>query len=317
MRIPFHLAKIGYSLEPLEKDYGGKSYIAVSTKQTAIQMCLELLGSRMHAVPCILPITASTEALSGVLRSGAQPLLLDISPETLHLDEKALQMALEELPGAVVVLSGVAGHPLPESLLEALSDVPTVIDWNIAPRPGGMAEEYRTGTFNVYDFVYLAGFGALIECSYERQQQELRMLRDGELGHSGGLPNDVCDNILCRGMQRHEEYNRAMEMMKTKLYADGSDDIILWEASEEVGPMFLTVPNAQRTVTHLLSYEVEARLGVFPLHRLDVVKDRYIEVPEYPAAEQISKSVIKLPTNRLVGTAYHANNIVRWMKEII
>jgi hypothetical protein len=230
------------------------------------------------------------------------------------MSRETLRLALEEVPGAVVVLSGIGGRPIPEDLLEALTGVTTLIDWNITPW-STIPDEYKTGTFNVYDMSEVSDSGAIIYCEFEKQQKELRRLRDGYLGHDARPSDWVCAAYIDTFCDRIEYYNTAMKAYSRTLKDAGCDDIILWERTNasEGSPALFTVPNAKRTILHLRANGINAYPGVVPLHYIEEVKRRFLRIAEYAAAESIHEKVVALPTDLCV----HPKKTIEKMIEVL
>jgi dTDP-4-amino-4,6-dideoxygalactose transaminase len=290
-------------IEKLEKYFGGTHAIVVNTKQLAIQMCLEVLGSRTHLIPCILPVTAPVDTMAGILRSGAHPLLLDVDPTTLHINLDDLKTALEALQGAAVVLVRVAGYPIPEEILEAVQDVPTIVDHRLIPHDALIKSPRNLcGTFNVYDLQEtLIQSGAVIFHKFEQQQKDLRTLRDGIMGHQGALAEPLCIKIreALRWFDSYEkDYHNLIQSFSDELNESKCNDIILWEAAEEAGLLYFTVPNAKEVLKHLHAIGItKAKYAFFPLHFFEEVRRRFQEIPAYPIAEQLMNQSITLPAS--------------------
>src|SRR5689334_7869041 len=79
--------------------------VTVNSYRTAIQMCLEVLGTRLAPIPVVMSVTAAPSVVAAVLRSGAHPCLVDISEKTLQMDPLILKEVLEELKECIVLLS--------------------------------------------------------------------------------------------------------------------------------------------------------------------------------------------------------------------
>lgn len=247
--------------ERLDRHFGGVTFV---TYQTALIATLEVLGSRDDGLlPVVMPVTASPDTLTAVLRSGANPILLDIRPATLQMDPALLGPVLDDLGAAVVILTRPWGSPVDPALLSMTSTLPTVIDSRMAP----YAVEY--GTFNLMSLESFVGAGALVRHAYTEQIQALKNLRSGPMGLSANVPSLMAETILAR--------------VKTP--------------QPQTGFEFRLVPNAKRAVAHLRSAKIPVMLAVEPLHWLVALRDRWVEVPSYPAAEDLAKKLIALPTS--------------------
>ena len=286
----------------VEHMLGGPTHdtaVAVSTVQLAIQMCLEVLGSRTHMIPCILPVNASPDTLSAVMRAGAQPVLLDINGGTLQMCEKRLKEALDELESAAVILTRPGGHPVSPALLDLVQDVPTIVDTRLLPHTQlDDNPDDLCGTFNVFDLTQVCGAGAVIRHKYKQQLLMLRTMRSGVMGHSGELPGILAAlaKIELSDTTRNKNYLDTVEKLRELLWGQVERGIIPWLASPGgPTPLLVFVPNAKRAITQLRSHQIEASQGSYPLHLLDEVRGRFKETPEYPVAEQVSNHVLAVP----------------------
>ncbi len=286
-------------VEELEALLGGESAISVSSTQLAIQMCLEVLGSRTHMIPCILPVNAPLDTMAAVLRAGAQPILLDINGGTLQMDAEQLQEALTEVEASVVLLTRPGGQPVSEELLELVQDQPTIIDTRLPPRPEFDTEIDLCGTFNVFDLTQVCGSGAVIKHKFAKQQKLLRKIRSGVMGHSAQLPALLAVRackVIRNADKRLAWYRSDVERLRSELNRYADRGIIPWPASPSGRtPLLVFVPNARRAITQLRSHNIEAALGSYPLHDLTELRQRYKEEPSYPVAEQVMNQVIALP----------------------
>ena len=294
----------------LEKVLGGESAITASTVQMAIQMCLEVMGTTTHLIPCILSVTSPPDTLAAVMRAGGQPILLDIHGGTLQMDAELLKEALDELKAAVVILQRPGGLPIGPEILELVQDVPTIIDTRLPPSDYPHPDHDLCGTFNVFDLSSWVGSGAVIRHKYAAQQKLLRMVRSGVLGLGGSLPDVLAGEAIKRLIvdadcetaadDYYMGYKHAVEQLHTHLTPYASRGIIPWVASPTgPAPLMVFVPNnAARVVTQLRSDGIEAS-QILPLHLLDEVKNRWEKEPRYPVAEKIMKQVIAIPTEAL------------------
>ncbi|NJL55764.1 hypothetical protein HC928_11650 [bacterium] len=156
----------------------GKDTVVFSNVQTALCAVLEILGTRVHPIPVALPITAPPEVIAGVLRSGADPLLLDIHPDTLQIDPDVLKFVIDDLnQNLVIILTLPDGRDVDSSLLELAADIPSIVDARVLPRRGE-----SLGTFTLWTARPILSDGAVVTHRYVEQLRELRMARSGLLG---------------------------------------------------------------------------------------------------------------------------------------
>jgi len=273
----------------LERGFG-KEAVLFSSKQLAVQSCIELLGARAGEIAVVSPITTDEETISAILRSGAQPVLLDIEPEHLQLHPGLLKELMDEaeiVPAVVIDLP--CGQELHPELLEVVKDLPTVIISDRVPQNG----ETLVGSFRIYTFDSLIGTGAVVFHKYEDQIRELKLLRDGIFGHHAKLPDVLAPLIKHRWPKKFTHTNYSQLLTKA-----GLDDIILF--SNIRGTDFaVKVPNA-RVMSVLINDDVEiaCELGVNPLHRIEEFAERFVsDTPPFANAEKLENSILFLPTD--------------------
>lgn len=276
----------------------GPAAVAFSTYQAAITAILEVLGSRTHDVPVIMPVTASPDTIAAVLRSGASPLLLDIDPATLQLDHLLLTEVLTELPAAVVLLDRPGGRKVEAALLELVQDLPTIIDTRLVPSLS--IEEDCVGTFTVFDLGPVIGTGSIVIHKYSEQINELKVVRNGILGLAAHLTDTLAllahsqltaDPMLeARKQTQREiaaEYTRLLSGKRHCLFLD----------NEEFPYFTVDVENADKVIAHLHSYGIAALKPVYPLHLIPNISRRWAETPSYPNAESVCTRLVSLPTH--------------------
>lgn len=281
------------------EDFFGPSAAVFNTYQAAVTSILEVLGSRSYEIPVVLPITSSPDVIAGVLRSGANPMLLDINPKTLQLDANLLREVVEAFKSIVVVLNRPAGMPVDPELLEIAADLPTIIDTRLPPHKN--IKEDCVGTFTVFDFGPIVGTGSLIIHKYSEQLIELRMIRNGLLGLAANM-NDALAALAHRrlktqtGLESRKETQQTIVNNYTALL-EGKKHEILFAESKEKPYLIIRVSNANRVVAHLSMVGFQVLKPVFPLHLLPIMQRRWKETPEYPVAETVANQLIALPTH--------------------
>ncbi len=290
--------RTGTSGQKKLEQFLGPASVAFSTYQAAITATLEVLGSRTHDIPVIMPVTASPDTIAAVLRSGASPLLLDIDPLTLQLDVALLKEVLTELEAAVVLLDRPGGRKVEPALLEIVQDLPTIIDTRLVPNLG--IENDCVGTFTVFDLGPVIGTGAVVIHKYSEQINELKIIRNGILGLAAHLTDTLSleaheqlklDPLLenRKQIQREvaEEYQRLLQGKHECFFAD----------NEEFPYFILSVVDADKVVAHLHTYDIAALKPVYPLHLIPNISRRWAETPSYPNAESVSSRLVSLPTH--------------------
>lgn len=285
------------AVQALEKLFG--ECIVTNNHQLGVQLCLEVLGSRTAMIPVVMPVTASPDTLSAVLRAGCHPILLDIDPLTLEMDTYALSASLEELKGAVVLLTCPLGMPAANSLLEAAKVMPVIIDTGLAPV--GIQNEDLLGTFNVFDLGPVVGSGAVVFPTYKQQLQDMKLLRSHYMGHAGHPSRQICEEAIKRltssdALGFRKKTTNVVAKYREVLTNLGHKNMFgTCSNTPRYVPVFVT--NSVSSLERLAAKGVSAKHLVYPLHYLAEVKRRYKEPPSYPVAEELFTKTLALPAH--------------------
>lgn len=285
-------------IEMLEKECSLAGYpgsaITFSTYHAAVSAVLEVLGSRGHMVPVVMSITTAPEVLSGVLRAGGDPILLDIQESTLQMDPGLLQMVLKELGAAVVLLSRPGGQPVDPDLLSQVADLPTILDSGLQAKADLNAESICT--FNLFDLSSYCEVGALLTHKHEVQQKELRSVRNGVLGLSANLPVCLASTARSKIVFSNTNRSRSTDLVTASRYIELLGDRAKFTSSPEWPNFIVKVDNANKAIVHLADL-VEVKKPVFPLHYMQTIAKRWAEQPSYPVAETLHGQFVALPTH--------------------
>lgn len=284
-----------YEQEELEK-FLGAGAVAFNSCQNAVAAVLEVLGTRTSIIPVVLPITAAPDTVAGVLRGGADPILLDIDASTLQIDPVALKEVLDEVKAAVVILTRPGGSNVDSRLLDLTKGLPTILDTK--SYPGIYIGHRQLATFVIHDLETVIGSGAIVRHQYTDQLRELKMVRSGVLGLGANL-----NPLLAKAAHNrltYEAMNRDVRREKQRTVANAYMKKLkpYLKAVQEDWPYFITeVGNADKVMVHLRTYGISAVKPVFPLHYLSEMNRRWQEAPSYPVAEELHKKLIALPTH--------------------
>jgi dTDP-4-amino-4,6-dideoxygalactose transaminase len=288
---------------------------ATNSVQTAVQACLELLGTRSSIVPVILPVTAPPDTLAGVLRAGAHPLLLDIDEDSLQLDPAQLRDAIatlaEEDKVPIVLFNRPFGSPVSPDLLVQVDELCTICDSRLVPHPD-MVEEDLPAVFNIFDLTPICGNGAVVVHAFPKQVAQLRAVRNGPLGLGGALSEPQARNVLAHLKSYPLEVSLYKSVVCSFLEEPEAPEHLLH--SKWPAPLWFRVPNARKAVAQLASYGIEAAVGLTPLYILEEVKSRYQEEPEYPVADKLQNSFVCVPTHQDVQG--HEKKIIKYINEV-
>lgn len=172
---------------PLEEALG-EDTVVYNSVQNAVQACMELLGARTHDVAAVIPVTTPIEVLSGIMRSGTLPLILDLDEDTLQMSHSQACEVLEELKeGAAMVLPRRIGKDLQEPLKDVIKDYPLIVINEFTPMP----QDKHSGDFNIYSLEPWVGCGAVIRSKFAEQIADLKVIRSGALGLGAELPDSL------------------------------------------------------------------------------------------------------------------------------
>lgn len=270
----------------------GPASVVFGTHTDAHQSICEILGSRVKPFPVVLPVTCGTQTIAGVLRSGAQPVLLDVDQESLQINPVILKQILEELGSAVVVLTAPLGIPTDPSLLDVCKDYPTVLDSYEDP-----FSKEPTATFNVFSFFESNGSGSVVFHKYRDQLRDLRLVRSGMLGLDANMPEIVAKQLLSLLTEDPElQKYRAARQETRNIYREVLQERLPF--LEQCSQYFVVrVKNASRCVAHLHDSGFAAKHAVYPVHRHEFMKKRWAEEPEYPNADQLYETLVALPVH--------------------
>lgn len=297
----------------------GRRACAFANVQGAVSTCLELLGARAAVTPIILPVTAGIHTAAGVLRSGGQPVLIDIDPETYQMDPEILAEAIEAFSESVVVLTRPFGLAIDPRLNHLLQDHPYIVvdDVNLPA-----VDEDTFGVFDIYSLAAAYGGGAVAFTPYARQAEQLRVAKSGALGTGAGMSR--VQSLALRGYGDTYAYRKARGMAIRGLYEDalenaGLEDIIIRsEGGEDMPFSFpIRVPSAQQVVAFFGIEGIEIALGLYPLHFTDEIRERYTEEPSYEVAEGLADGVVMLPIHPNVDeedVSHIVGELVRLLK---
>lgn len=277
----------------------GPTAVVFNSYQASITAILEVLGSRTHELPVILPITSSPDTISAVLRSGANPILLDINADSLQMEPALLTEVLETIKSAVIILDRPGGMPVDPALLAIAKTLPTIIDTRLPPHQGSTQD--CVGTFTVFDFGPIVGSGSLVIHKFTHQVRELKMVRNGLLGLAASMNDALCalahKRLKSQPKLQDRKTAQAQAVSLYRNFLEGKNHEIVFPECQERPYLMVVVENANKVVAHLHSLGLPVVKPVFPLHYLPIMQRRWQETPEYPVAESVFNRVVALPTH--------------------
>lgn len=208
----------------LEKKLG-RGAVCFNEHQHAVQAVTELLCRQSPLIPFVMPIMARPETLTGVLRGGGAPILVDVDASTGQMQPGLVAEMLEEDDLSVVVLTRPVNTQIDPKLIEVCANQIVILDSDVLSEEAPFA-------FNIYP---LFNLGVLVSTP---DFAELKELRSGRLGMATGLYDDRAAKI--------------------------SEKLEDWTCQRSDKPL--------------------------PLYRYPEFRQRWIESPDYPVAEQLVSS---------------------------
>lgn len=297
----------------LDLDVLFKHAVTFNSYQSAIQVCLEALGATAEEVTVVLPVTASVDTVSAVLRSGGYPCLLDIDPGTLQIDPKLLEEVLEATANVVAVLGFPGGWDIDKALKELCDkyEIPTIIDSRLPPSHTNYGPK---GTFTVYDFAPQVGGGSLVWPGHDSYRSSLLMLRSGVLGHAAHMTAPQANAVGAIDYKDFFEnkvevlssYKDACSKFNVTLKFDHFDRFVLVEHE-----------NAKGILSKLNKLGFEASLACTPLYSFDLLRKRWAEDPSdvYPVTKRMWDRVVALPMSNVDSVSIY--QIVQAIAEVL
>ncbi len=293
----------------LEASFGPGS-VLVSSSCLAFQMVLDLLGCRKDLIPVIMSVAAPHEVLAAVLRASGQPVLVDISEDTLQMDPEILASTLESFEkGAIVILDRPGGDEIDPELLEVTCNkAPTIVDSRFTPALPVLASE-QIGDFCIYTLDSCA----VIVQAYEEQQVQLKSLRSSFLGYYAHvLPMSkftsdlITPDLECKSVV--DIYNKLLK--KPLAIAEDSRCYRTHVAVE--------VADVQRAMAHLISMNVQVYPAISPLHLVPAVRARFAQddEPVYPVAEHYSTRILALPCHASLLENERIYRVCEYLNEV-
>lgn len=255
--------------------------ICVNTYQLAIQVVLEALGSRTTDIFVPMSVCSAPEVLAAVLRSGAQPLLLDIDKDTLQINLDLLKEVVDNVENVVVITQ----YPTDPTLRSYLSEKDLIDICDTRRIPTYPNKVTTQGAFEVWDLAPIINTGGVIFSKFGDIKKLISYIRSGFLGHSAHLTSDQAYELTFWPKSGHnktyEYYEQAAKDLKVPMV---------------MGRYPLVVAkNANTVIAQLASYRVKAELGCVPLFLFEEIRERWAENPDYPNAEEMFNKVVALP----------------------
>lgn len=261
--------------------------LAFNSCQSAISACLETLGSRLQPISVIMPVNAPFDALMGVIRSNARPVITDLDPWTFQADAKQVAQALQDLPEAVVYLNRPGGMAVSPALLEAVQDVPTICDTRLMPLESDMLF-----TFNIYDLSLVCGEGAVMYAKDPDIKKDLIQVRADSKSE---LP-EVCASFVYTRQPLMGDYPTG-KYYRELLENSEKSGIIGFQGDLPQSTYLVKVKDAHAVMSRFNSIGLQLEYGCIPVYRYEIARKRFPVDLNYPVAEKLHKELVLLPNH--------------------
>ena len=160
----------------LEKKLG-RGAVCFNEHQHAVQAVTELLCRQSPLIPFVMSIMSRPASLTGVLRGGGAPILVDVDASTGQMQPALVAEMLEENDLSVVILTRPANTKIDPRLIEVCTNRIVILDSDVLSETAPFA-------FNIYP---LFNLGTLVSTP---DFAELKEIRSGRLGMEAGLYDD-------------------------------------------------------------------------------------------------------------------------------
>src|SRR5215213_40741 len=313
-----------------EKELGVPKALLTTSCTHALEMSAILLDIQPGDEVIIPDFTFVSTVNAFVLR-GAEPVFVDVRPDTLNLDESKLEAVMTPRTKAIVPVhyAGVA------------CEIDTIME--IARRhPVAVVEDNAHGLFGKYKGRYLGTFGSMASQSFHETKNftsgeggallinDEKLLERAEIIREKGtnrarffrgqvdkytwvdigssyLPSDILAAFLLAQLEQREKIQRHREQV-WELYHAGLKD---WANTHDVQlphipdgceqsyhMFYLLMPNLelrQKLIAYLRERGVYSVFHYLPLHLSDMGQRFHGKIGDFPVTERVSDQLIRLP----------------------
>ena len=309
---------------------------------TSCTHALEMMAILLNIKPgdeVIIPDFTFVSTVNAFVLRGAQPVFVDIRPDTLNLDETRLEAAISSRTKAIVPVhyAGVGCE------MDAIMD--------IANHHGvPVLEDNAHGLFGKYKGKYLGTFGVMASQSFHETKnfscgeggaliindpgfiERAEIIREkgtnrsrffrGQVDKytwvdigSSYLPSDILAAFLYAQFEKREKI-QSHRQQAWKTYQAGLIDwashngirlpVIPAHCEQAFHMYYMLLPDLetrQRFLQHLRQQDILAVFHYLPLHLSDMGKEYGGKQDDYPVTEQVSDQLVRLPFhNGLTGS---------------
>ncbi len=279
----------------------------------------------------IMPSYTFVSTASAVVRMGAQPVFVDIRPDTLNIDESLIEQAITPRTKAIFVVHYAGVSCEMDRIMEIATRHNLIVVEDAAQ---GVNSFYRgralgsIGHLGCYSFHetknYICGEGGALCINDERFRERAEILRDkgtnrqryfrGEVDKytwvdvgSSYVPSEICSaflygqlELLDQIAQRRQAIYECYREQLAGLEASGGIQLphIPEECQSNFHMFYAILPSAEQRaslLTHLKSQEIHAVFHYVPLHTSPMGSKLGYREGDLPVTEDLASRLIRLP----------------------
>lgn len=316
--------------EALQRAIPGSRVLLTTSCTHALEMSALLLDGQTGDEVIMPSFTFVSTANAFVLR-GMRPVFVDIRPDTLNIDEQAIEAAITSRTRAIVVVH-YAGVGAEMDVIERLASTHNLM----------LIEDNAHGLFGSYRGRPLGSFGAAATLSFHETKNVTCgeggaiVLNDGALTEraeilrekgtnrtrffrgqvdkyswvdigSSYLPSDLLAAFLVAQLENAESIQQARKRIWDRYAAELAD----WAADNSVNipqvpahcdqayhMFYLLLPSLEERgafIAHLREREISAVFHYLPLHRSEMARRLGADSAVCPTTESVSDRLVRLP----------------------
>lgn len=340
--------------EQIVADYVGTKYaVAVSNCTAALHISLMALGVRPGD---IVVVTAySWIATANVIElCGAQPIFVDICPDSFNMDPECLETELKRLMAGKDTASRVKAI-LPVHTFGQTADMPAILELaarydlpvieDAACALGATLHGRQTGTWGImgcFSFhprkAITTGEGGIVTTNDASLARRLKALRNHGQDPEASSPDFVMPGFNYRmtefqaafGITQMKKIERIIEARRflasnyNKMLKDTS--VIIPELAEGSNPVYQsyvvllpkkTAPQRQKIIDRLKKEGIETAIGTWNMPMTRYYSNRYgLQAGDFPSADKVFRRALTLPLYEQLAEI-EQESIVRKLLDIL
>jgi perosamine synthetase len=322
------IASTGPFVERFEREFasfcGARASISVANGTVALHLALVALDVS-PGDEVIVPSLTYVATANAVRYVGADPVFVDVDPDTWCLDPHAVADAITPRTRGIIAVH-LYGHPADMDAINAIAHRRDL--WVVEDAAEAHGARYKgrptgnlgtVGTFSFYaNKILTSGEGGALTVADEQLERRIRLYRGQGMdpqrryffpviGYNYRLTNVACA-ILCAQLERWPEISerRANVFATYRESLSGIDGIGLQPAAEWATPapwlFCITVDEARfgasrdQLAAKLEEASIETRPFFFPLHRLPPYEGRPGSSRPLPITDRLAQTGMNLPT---------------------